>query len=113
MKNELAMTLFSRRLLTESVSREQINALSDFGEGLMRPDKCSEVEPIRTPFDPADITVPISWLAKPHGEFLYKKGNPTYLSGEIWNRTRPATARFPSPLFSNYWTGRFDGNWAR
>jgi hypothetical protein len=112
MKNELAMTLFSRRLLSESAAREQITALSDFGGGLMRPDKCSEVEPIRTPFDPADISKPVSWLAKPHGEFLYRKGRPTHMSGEMWNRIHPATARFPSPLFSNYWTGRFDGKWA-
>jgi hypothetical protein len=112
MKNELAMKLFSRRFLTESVAREQIIALSNFGGGLMRPDKCNEVEPIRTPFDPADISRPVSWLAKPHGEFFYKKGRPTHVSGEMWNRTRPATARFPSPLFSNYWTGRFDVKWA-
>jgi hypothetical protein len=112
MKNELAMTLFSRRLLTESVAREQITALSDFGGGLMRPDKCGEVEPIRTPFDPADIGRPVSWLAKPLGEFFYRKGRPAHVSGEMWNRSLGATARFPSPLFSNYWTGRFDGKWA-
>lgn|SRR5262249_42454464 len=41
MKNELAMRLFSRRTLTESVAGEQITALSDYGGGLMRPDKCS------------------------------------------------------------------------
>jgi hypothetical protein len=38
MKNELEMTLSSRRILTEPVVREQITALSDFGGGLMRPD---------------------------------------------------------------------------
>lgn len=47
MKNELATALFSRQFLTESVATEQITALSDFGDGLMRPDKYSEVEPIR------------------------------------------------------------------
>ena len=106
------MRLFSRRLLTPSVAREQITALSDFGGGLMRPDRCSEVEPIRAPFDPADLREPIRWLAKPHGEFFYQKGRPTHLSGEIWNLTHSPTARFPSPLFTNYWTGGFDGNWA-
>ena len=30
----------------------------------------------------------------------------------MWNLTRPSTARFPSPLFNNYWTGEFDGKWA-
>jgi hypothetical protein len=112
MKNELEMTLSSRRPLTESVAREQIAALSSFGGGLMRPDKCGEFEPIRTTFDPADISDPIRWLAKPHGGLLYRKGRPIHVSGQMWNRTQPATSRFPSPLFSSYWTGQFDGNWA-
>lgn len=105
------MRLFSRRPLTESVAKEQIMALSDFGGGLMRPDKCSEFEPIRTPFDPADISKPIRWLAKPHGEFFYRKGRPVYVTGEMWNLSHPPTARFPSPQFTNYWTGQFDGKW--
>src|SRR5947207_2835580 len=112
MKNELAMRLFSRRPLTESVAREQIMALSDFGGGLMRPDKCSEFEPIRTPFDAADISKPVRWLSKTGGEFLYRQGRPVHLSGEMWNLTRPPTARFPAGPFTNYWTGTFDGKWA-
>jgi hypothetical protein len=112
MKDELDMKLFSRRTLTESVAKEQITALSNFGGGLMRPDKCSEFEPIRTKFDPADISQPVRWLAKTGGEFFYRKGRPAYLAGEMWNLTRPPTARFPSPLFNNYWTGQFDGKWA-
>src|SRR5579872_4026719 len=112
MRNELSMRLFSRRVLTASVAREQITALSDFDGGLMRPDKCSEVEPIKTPFDPADISNPIQWLAKPHGEFFYRKGRPVHVSGAMWNLTRSPAARFPSPIFANYWTGEFDGPWA-
>jgi hypothetical protein len=112
MKSELEMTLSSRRSLTESVAREQIAALSEFAHGLMRPDKVSEFEPIKTPFDPADLSGPVQWLAKPHGEFLYRQGRPIHLSGEMWNRTLPPTSRFASPPFSNYWTGRFDGRWA-
>jgi hypothetical protein len=112
MKNQLEMTLSSRRSLTESIAREQITALSDFDGGLMRPDKASEFEPIKTSFDPADINDPVQWLAKPQGEFLYRQGSPIHLSGEMWNRTLPPTSRFASPLFSNYWTGRFDGKWA-
>lgn len=112
MKNELAMRLFSRRSITDSVAREQIGALSDFADGLMRPDKCSEFEPIRTPFDPADIREPIRWLAQPGGEFFYRKGRPAHVTGEMWNLTHSPTARFPSPLFTNYWTGSFDGKWA-
>ncbi len=112
MKNELEMTLSSRRILTEPVARDQFTALSDFGDGLMRPDKCNNVEPIRTPFDSADIDEPIKWIAKSQGAFFYRKGSPIHLSGEMWNRTLPPTSHFASPLFSNYWTGRFDGKWA-
>jgi hypothetical protein len=112
MKNTLVMTLFSRQVLTASLARRQIAGLSDFRRGLMRPEKWSEAEPIRTPFDPADIGAPVKSLSEPHGEFFYRKGSPVHLSGEIWNLTHPPTARFPSPLFVNYWTGRFDGTWA-
>jgi hypothetical protein len=55
MKNELEMTLSSRRILTEPVAREQIIALSNFGDSLMCPDKCGEFEPIRTPFEPSAL----------------------------------------------------------
>jgi hypothetical protein len=112
MKNELAMRLFSRRSLTESIAKEQIIALSDFGGGLMRPEKWNEFEPIRTPFDPSDISEPIRRLSKTGGGFFYRKGRPAYVGGAMWNLTRPQAARFPSPLFSNYWTGEFDGKWA-
>jgi len=78
----------------------------------MRPDKWGEVEPIRTPFDPIDISEPVRLLAKPNGEFFYRKGRPAHVEGEMWNLTRAPTARFPGPLFSNYWTGRLDGKWA-
>jgi len=112
MRNELAMRLFSRRSLTESVVREQITALSDFASGLICPDKWGEFEPIRTPFDPSDISDSVRRLAKTGGGFFYRKGRPVYASGGMWNLTRPPTARFPSPLFSNYWTGQFDRKWA-
>lgn len=112
MKNELEMKLFSRHTLTEPTARRQITALSDFGGGLMRPDKWGKAEPIRAPFDPADISAPIQWLIEPHGEFFYRKGRPAHVSGEMWNRTHSSAARFPSPLFTNYWTGRCDGKWA-
>ena len=112
MKNELEMKLFSRRSLTDSLAREQIAALSSFGDGFMRPDKCSEFEPIRTTFDPADISKPVQWLAKPHGEFFYQKGRPIHIAGQMWNLTHSPAARFPSPVFANYWTAQFDGKWA-
>jgi hypothetical protein len=112
MKDELAMRLFSRKTITPSVARDQIIALSNFRSGLMKPDRCSEVEPIRTPFDPADIEEPIRWLSKPHGEFFYKKGSPAHLAGEMWNLTHSPNAQFPSPLFTNYWSVGFDRKWA-
>src|SRR5581483_11758359 len=113
MKNALEMVLLSRQPLTDSVARWQIRALSDFCGGLMRPDKCSEVDPVRTPFDPADISKPIEWLAQPFGKFFYQKGRPIHVSGQMWNLDRGPDSRFPSPLFTNYWTGQFDGKWAK
>jgi creatinine amidohydrolase/Fe(II)-dependent formamide hydrolase-like protein len=98
MKNELEMALSSRRSLAESVAREQITALTEFAYGLMRPDRASEFEPIKTPFDPADIRSPVQWLAKPHGEFLYRKGRPIHLSGEMWNRSLPPASRVAAPV---------------
>jgi hypothetical protein len=112
MKNELAMRLFSRRCLTVSQAKDQITGLSEFGGGLMCPDRCGEYEPIITPFDPTDLSEPIRWLAQPHGEFLYRKGRPIHASGVMWNLTHTPNANFPSPLFTNYWTGEFDGTWA-
>lgn len=106
------MRLFSRRTLAESVAREQIAALSNFASGLMRPDKWGEFEPIRTPFDPSDISECVRRLAKTGGGFFYRKGRPVYASGGMWNLTRPPTARFPAGPFTNYWTGQFDGKWA-
>ena len=113
MKNALEMVLRSRRSLTDSVAREQITALSDFCGGLMRPDKCSEVDPIKTPFDRTDLSKPIEWLVQPFGEFFYQKGRPIHMSGQMWNLERGPDSRFPSPLFTNKWTGQFDGKWAK
>ena len=79
----------------------------------MRPDRCSEVDPIRTSFDPADIREPINWLVPPGGEFFYKKGRPVHVSGQMWNLAHEPDSRFPSPLFTNKWTGQFDGRWIR
>ena len=112
MKDELAFRLFSRRPLTPPTVRDQIIALSNFGDGLFLPDKCSSFEPIRTPFEPTDIREPISWLSKPGGIFMYRKGRPAHFAGEIWNLSRSPDARFPAGPFTNYWTGDFDGKWA-
>lgn len=111
MTNKLVFALFSRKSLTESVARRQIAALVSFHGGIVCPDKWAEFEPLKTPFDVEDFSIPVRCLARPHGEFFYRKGKPVQLSGEIWNLTHPPTARFPSPLFTNYWTGRFEAKW--
>jgi hypothetical protein len=111
MKNSLEFVLFSRHSLTESIARRQIAILVNFDGGIVCPDKWGTFEPLKTPFDAGDMSIPVKKLAEPHGDFLYRKGKPIQVQGEIWNRTHPPTARFPSPLFTNYWTGRFDGNW--
>src|SRR5689334_9576096 len=113
MKDELAFRLFSRLPLTPPAVRDQIIALSNFGDGLFRPDKCSAFEPIRTPFEPTDIREPISWLSKPGGIFMFRKGRPAHFAGVIWNLSRSSDARFPAGPFTNYWTGGFDGKWAK
>jgi len=106
------MSLISRRPLTEELARAQITALSDFDGGLLRPDKWSEYEPIRSPFNADDISDPVSVLAKPQGNFFYRSGRPTVVSGGMWNLAYPLDWRFPSPIFTNYWTGEIDGKWA-
>jgi hypothetical protein len=111
MKDRLVFALFSRNSLTESLARRQIAALANFDGGIACPDKWGEFEPLKRPFQADDISIPVQCLAKPHGDFFYRKGKPIRLSGEIWNLTHPPTARFPSPLFTNYWTGRFEARW--
>jgi hypothetical protein len=113
MRRALALALFSRRPLSPATACAQITALSEFAGGLVRPDKAAEFEPIRTAFDPENLQESIAYLSKPGGAFMYRKGRPTYASGVIWNLSHPPTARFPGRLFANYWTGEFDGTWAK
>lgn len=110
MTETLNMALFSRKAITERLARRQIGLLSCFRDGLMRPDKWSEFEPIRTVFDPENVEQAVQCLSKHQGNFFYRKGR--HLSGEIWNLKHPPDARFPGPLFCNLWTGRFGVKWA-
>lgn len=126
MRNELAMRLFSRRPLTPHAAKDQIAALSNLCKGLMRPEKCSQFEPIRNPFNHSDIGEPIRWLSAPAGSFMYRKGRPTVVTGVMWNLSSPDLSErdntgkpirrlyppFPPPAFVNYWTADFDGTWA-
>jgi hypothetical protein len=111
MKDRLVFALFSRHPLTETLTRLQIAALVNFDGGIACPDKWGEFEPLKRPFEAEDFSVPVGCLAKPGGTFFYRKGKPIQMSGEVWNLTHPPTARFPSPIFTNYWTGRFEARW--
>jgi|SRR6185312_1111583 len=112
MKNELAMSLISRQPLTEELARKQITALCEFDEGLVRPDKWDQYEPIKTPFNAGEINEPVRLLAEPQGRFFYRSGRPIVVDGGMWNLALPLDCRFPSPRFTNYWTGGIDGKWA-
>lgn len=126
MKDQMAIRLFSRQELVEEIAERQIAVLSNGGAGLMRPDKCSRFEPIRTLFDPSKIDEAVTWLSAPAGRFMYRKGRPANLTGVMWNRSNPElwerstrgkpiqrmSPKFPPPLFINYWTADFDSKWA-
>lgn len=112
MTRELVMRLFSRRPFSAESAARQIHALSSFEEGILRPETWAEFEPIRRPFDPQDLSGPVEALSSPAGTFMYRHNLPTKFSGVIWNRSRPklhnnAVAKFPPPLFLNYWTAAF------
>lgn len=111
MNHRLVFALFSRQCLTESIAQQQMAALVSFDRGIMSPDKWGTFEPLKMPFNIENFSIPVECLAKPGGSFFYRKGKPIQISGEIWNLTHPPMARFPSPLFANYWTGRFEGGW--
>lgn len=126
MKNELVIELFSDRQLTHQVARNQITTLSTFANGLFRPDRCDVYEPIREPFELTNIDRPVSWLTRPTGQFMYKKGKPAHILGWISNRVpgevwvsegtgKPAhrVENRQTPRFINTWTMYFDGRWAK
>ena len=68
----------------------------------MRPDKCSEFELTRIPFDPSDVTKPIQWLAKPHGEFFLPKGAPSSCERCDVEFNPLPDRPVSTPLFTNY-----------
>jgi len=126
MKNEIVMQLFSRRVLTEQIASSQIRALSDFEDGLMRPEKCDLHEPIRMAFNADDLREPVRWLTHPSAWFMYKKGKPTNIlgwiknemPGEVWVSEGPGkpsrlAPRRAQPIFVNNWTSYFDGTWSK
>lgn len=126
MKNPLVMYLYSARSWTPDFAREQISALSNTDNGLVRPDKCSTAEPVRDRFAPANIEEPVRWLSIPGIAFVFRKGKPTCVSGEIDNRLHrelwttdknhkrvPIIPKFPPPRFTCRWMVWFDRSWSR
>jgi hypothetical protein len=112
MKNELEMVLLSRKSLTDSVARQQITALSDFGDDLLQPDKCSEVDPIRTPLIQRTLASQLSGWSRRAASSFTRAVALVHASGQMWNLGRGPDFRFRQPLFTNYWTAQFDGRWA-
>jgi hypothetical protein len=127
MKNRLQLQLFSLHELTPESAREQIQALSDFGGGVFRPEKCDTAEPVREIFNPADIAEPVRWLSQAGAWFQFKKTKPLRIEGWIrnehfapmWTREHkggpliPVTPKFPEPKFLTTWTVWFDAKVAK
>jgi hypothetical protein len=123
MRNEIAVRLFSRKVLSAESSEEQIAALSHFDNGVFCPEVYGRHEPLRMPFDPDDVHEPVLGLSGPQGAFLCKKGRPLQVRGAIWNRYYPPRLlrddsgsyipSQPAPTFCTHWTFEFDLKWAR
>ena len=127
MKNTLKMHLYSLYGMTPESARIQIEALSNFGEGIFRPERCDTAEPLREKFDPSNISEPIRWLIQPSADFKFKRSKPRKIEGYISNRhfaqilTRhtkrgpliPKIPKFPEPIFLTSWTMWLDWDYLR
>jgi hypothetical protein len=127
MTNRLQMQLFSFDEVTPERAREQIQALSDFGDGIFRPEKCDTAEPVREIFNSADIAEPVRWLSQAGAWFQFKKTKHVRIEGWIrnehfapmWTRESkggpliPVTPKFPEPKFLTSWTVWFDAKVAK
>lgn len=118
----LKMMLFSAERLTQETAQLQIKALSEFENGLFRPEKCNLGEPLREKFDPNDLREPVRWLSQPGGQFNFKKTKPFHVQGYIINRCRrqlwtrdrkgelliPIIPKFPEPQLTIQWIVRVE-----
>ncbi|MBS1813672.1 MAG: hypothetical protein JSS87_02230 [Acidobacteria bacterium] len=118
MSQTLKLQLFSAREITADNARRQIEALSNFENGVFRPQKCDTSEPLKEPFDPKDISEPIRWLLQPGADFKFKSSKPFRTEGYISNRHYPPMwtkeksngllvpiiPAHPEPFFSISWT---------
>jgi hypothetical protein len=126
MKDPLVLRLYSLKRLTGDVAQQQISALSEFKNGMARPDRCDTHEPVREPFNPDDINEPVRWLSQAGAAFMFRKGKPPRISGEITNALLrelwttddagnriPWPTRIPEPMFTCRWKIYFDRFWAK
>jgi hypothetical protein len=109
---ELPPKEYSRRLRqikeVSPIALKYLGFLSEYGEGLFRPEKCDVYEPIKEIFDPEDLAEPASWLSQPWGRVMIKKRRPFCYEGFIENKRHPAIwvgdskvpkPRPPDPVF--------------
>ena len=127
MKNTIIMELYSAEEVTPESARLQIHALSNFNEGIFRPEQCDTAEPLRERFDPSDISEPIRWLTQLGADFKFKRLKPRRIEGYISNRHFAQTwtketkrgpwvhtvPKVPEPLFLTSWTIWFDWDYLR
>ena len=116
------MRLSSLFALTPESAREQIRVLSEFQDGIFRPDMCDVYEPIREVFNPQEIDEPVRWLSRPGGWFQFKKRKPIRVEGFIRNHRFQQTwisesrgaplvevaPKISEPKFLTSWSVRID-----
>ncbi len=124
MKDLMQMQIFSLHEVTPESAHDQIQALSDFEEGVFRPTTCDTAEPLREKFDPENLSEPVRWLSQPGSWFQFKRLKPYRVEGwirnhhfqKMWTREHkggpllPVVPKFPEPKFLTSWTVRFDWN---
>lgn len=80
----------------KDVTGRLLRFMATYDDGFYCPEKCDVYEPIREPFDPDDLSVPIRWLSQTSGRVMMKRTKPFRYEGFVENMR-----------FSNYW---IDGN---
>jgi hypothetical protein len=58
-------------------SKDIIQLLINYHDGILCPEKCNASEPINRVFNPLSIQEPIRWLSQPGSAFLFKKKHGT------------------------------------
>ena len=92
--------------------------LAGYDQGRYCPEKCDIYEPLKVKFDASNLSEPMRWLSQPAAQFLFKRGRPVPMEGNLRNRrfaeirvsngrkgestVRPP--RVPEPIFLSVWT---------